>query len=123
MSLHQDIYAPTFVKFYFITVVWICSFFILNLTIASMLMKYAEVDKEAKESSNGMPDRFEIELKEIGKSIFEVKHMAIVNFIIDQDSIQVDPGAKKHLKKDMSFIQKFFQKKHYIVDFPESPYY
>lgn len=49
--------------------------------------------------------------------------MAIVSFIIEQDSIQVDDGAKKHMKKDLSFIQKFFQKKQYVLDKPESPYY
>ena len=62
MGLHTDIYSPTFVHFYFITVVWICSFFILNLTIASMLMKYAEVDKAAEESGESGPDQFEQEL-------------------------------------------------------------
>jgi uncharacterized membrane protein len=62
MALHQDIYSPFFVHFYFITVVWICSFFILNLTIASMLMKYASVDKEQEESGMSEPDRFELEL-------------------------------------------------------------
>lgn len=56
MGLHQDIYSTTFVNFYFITVVWICSFFILNLTIASMLMKYAEVDKAQEESGESAPD-------------------------------------------------------------------
>jgi hypothetical protein len=59
MSLHQDIYSALFVHFYFITVVWICSFFILNLTIASMLMKYAEVDKAQEEDGDGEPDAFE----------------------------------------------------------------
>jgi hypothetical protein len=37
-----------------------------------------------------------------------VKHFALVDFIVEQDSIQIDDGAKKHLKKEKSFLQKFF---------------
>jgi hypothetical protein len=45
MNMNQEFYSPLFVHFFFISCVWICAFFILNLTIASMLMKYDEVDK------------------------------------------------------------------------------
>lgn len=40
MNIHQDIYNSVFVHTFFIICIWICSFFILNLTIALMLMKY-----------------------------------------------------------------------------------
>jgi hypothetical protein len=57
----------TFVHFYFITMVWICAFFILNLTIALMLMKYEEVEGNKEELEH---DFFEEELDEIGDSVF-----------------------------------------------------
>ena len=52
-----------------------------------MLMKYADVDKEQKDNGDGEPDQFDSELMEIGKEIFETQHLAIVDFIIDTDSI------------------------------------
>lgn len=45
MNIHQDIYNSLFIHSYFIICIWICSFFILNLTIALMLMKYEQVDQ------------------------------------------------------------------------------
>ena len=40
MNIYTDAYMNWFVKLYFISSVVICSFFLLNLTIAVMLMKY-----------------------------------------------------------------------------------
>ena len=68
MGMHQEFYSPMFVHFFFISCVWICAFFILNLTIASMLMKYDEVDKE--QDANNI-DQFEQELTEMGNEIFD----------------------------------------------------
>jgi len=45
MNIYQDAYVPWFVNLYFISCVVICSFFLLNLTIAVMLMKYLELEK------------------------------------------------------------------------------
>lgn len=40
MAIYEDVYGESFVICYFILCVIICSFFILNLTIALMLMQY-----------------------------------------------------------------------------------
>ena len=45
MNIYQDAFIGVFVSFFFISCVIICSFFLLNLTIAVMLMKYEELDK------------------------------------------------------------------------------
>ena len=91
MNIHQDIYNGVFVHSFFIICIWICSFFILNLTIALMLMKYEQVDQ--RQDDKGEPDQFEIELREIGETIFVEKHYQIIDFIIDTDGIQVAPEA------------------------------
>ena len=46
MNIYQDAYMTWFVIIYFISCIIICSVFLLNLTIAVMLMKYEELDKE-----------------------------------------------------------------------------
>lgn len=55
MNIFQDAYAAWFVVAYFILCIIICSVFLLNLTIAVMLMKYEELDKaqESGESEIG----------------------------------------------------------------------
>jgi hypothetical protein len=45
MNIYEDASNALFVSIYFISCVVICSFFLLNLTIAVMLMKYEELDK------------------------------------------------------------------------------
>ena len=45
MNMFVDSYLGMVVNIYFISCVVICSFFLLNLTIAVMLMKYEELDK------------------------------------------------------------------------------
>ena len=57
----------------------ICSFFLLNLTIAVMLMKYEELDKNTANSKHDM------ELRQIGVSVD--MPLALINFLIKQDSI------------------------------------
>ena len=52
MNVYQDAYSNWFVKSYFISSVVICSFFLLNLTIAVMLMKYEELDKKQTNSKH-----------------------------------------------------------------------
>jgi hypothetical protein len=52
MNIYEDAYASWFVVMYFIMCVVICSFFLLNLTIAVMLMKYEELDKTQKNSKH-----------------------------------------------------------------------
>ena len=56
-----------------------------------MLMKYEQVDQ--RQDDKGEPDQFEIELREIGETIFAEKHYQIIDFIIETDGIQVAPEA------------------------------
>ena len=55
MNIYQDAYMEWFVITYFMLCIIICSVFLLNLTIAVMLMKYEELDKahEAGQSEIG----------------------------------------------------------------------
>lgn len=52
MYIFMDAINPYFVKFYFISCVIICSFFLLNLTVAVMLMEYEELDKSDNNSTH-----------------------------------------------------------------------
>ena len=52
MNIFVDSYQPWFVNLYFILCILICSFFLLNLTIAVMLMKYEELDKNTSNSKH-----------------------------------------------------------------------
>ena len=52
MNIYQDVYMEQFVLSYFVMCVVICSFFLLNLTIAVMLMKYEELDKNTANSKH-----------------------------------------------------------------------
>lgn len=61
--MYQDTYATWFVALFFILCVVICSFFLLNLTIAVMLMKYEELDKSQMNST------INEEMKQLGISI------------------------------------------------------
>ena len=63
MNIFQDTYAEWFVQIYFILCVIICSFFLLNLPIAVMLMKFEEQD------SSGTTSKHDEELLNIGKDI------------------------------------------------------
>ena len=52
MNIYEDAFNSWFVNLYFISCVVICSFFLLNLTIAVMLMKYEELDKTQANSKH-----------------------------------------------------------------------
>jgi hypothetical protein len=45
MYEYSDAYMSWFVIIYFVSCVVICSFFLINLTVAVMLGKYEELDK------------------------------------------------------------------------------
>jgi hypothetical protein len=81
MNIYQDAYAEWFVVIYFISCVVICSFFLLNLTIAVMLMRYEELEKSQTHSKHHE------ELKQIGMKI-ELPSK-LTEFLIKQDSIQI----------------------------------
>ena len=63
MNIYEDAYIQWFVNLYFISCIVICSFFLLNLTIAVMLMKYEELDKSQSNSKH------KEELRQLGNSI------------------------------------------------------
>jgi hypothetical protein len=52
MNIYEDTFYAAIVNLYFISCVVICSFFLLNLTIAVMLMKYEELDKKQTNSKH-----------------------------------------------------------------------
>mmetsp|Transcript_15907 Transcript_15907/g.24533 ORF Transcript_15907/g.24533 Transcript_15907/m.24533 type:complete len:397 (+) Transcript_15907:1541-2731(+) len=81
MNIYEDAFASWFVNLYFIGCVVICSFFLLNLTIAVMLMKYEELDKTQANSKHNE------ELRQIGISIR--LPVALTEFLIKQDNIQI----------------------------------
>jgi len=63
MNIYEDAYYFWFVNIYFMACVVICSLFLLNLTIAVMLMRYEELDKAQDDSKH------KEELKQLGISI------------------------------------------------------
>ena len=52
MHIYEDSYEMWFVNVYFFCCIIVCSFFVLNLTIAVMLLKYEEFDKSEKGSTH-----------------------------------------------------------------------
>lgn len=58
MYIYMDAFNPEAVKFYFISCVIVCSFFLLNLTIAVMLMEYEQLDKSDTNSSHSHTLRY-----------------------------------------------------------------
>jgi hypothetical protein len=68
-NMYRDVYSPFMVIIYFVLCVVVCSMFVLNLTIAVMLLKYDEFeqqnesdekDKDVREyaESIGLPFKF-----------------------------------------------------------------
>ena len=51
-NIYTDAYQGWFVNIYFLLCIIVCSFFVLNLTIAVMLLKYEELDKSEKSSTH-----------------------------------------------------------------------
>lgn len=47
--MYRNAYNQYFVQVYFLLCIFVCSFFVLNLTIAVMLLKYEEADNEKNE--------------------------------------------------------------------------
>lgn len=114
MNIFQDAYTSWFVVLYFILCVVICSFFLLNLTIAVMLMKYEELDKTQKNSKHNE------DLIQLGVSIKLPPEL--ITFLINQGSIQIQSGASKMLRQEDSFFKQLFAKKKHQVDMSKSYY-
>ena len=68
-----------------------------------MLMKYDEIGQENDDG----PDQFETELRQLGERIFG-PNKALGEFIISQPNVEIDAGAKRHMCKEKTFLQKFF---------------
>jgi len=61
MYIYQDSFSKIFTPLYFIFLLLVCSFFILNLTVAIMLNKYEEIS-----NSEGNEDKIS-ELIDLGQ--------------------------------------------------------
>ena len=80
-NIYEDVYATWFVDLYFVLCIIVCSFFVLNLTIAVMLLKYEEADQSEKSSTHVQ------ELYQYGEQIgLPVK---FVDFLINQDNLSI----------------------------------
>ena len=97
MNIYEDAYTSWLVDVYFICCIVICSFFLLNLTIAVMLMKYEELDKSQSNSKN------KEELRQLGNSI--KLPPSLTEFLIKQDNIQLSSHATKLLKQEETFFK------------------
>ena len=89
-NMYEDAYSVWFVDIYFLLRIIVCSFFVLNLTIAVMLLKYEEFDKSEKGSTHLQ------DLHEYGEKIG--LPYRFIEFIIEQDNLQVSPKGLKILK-------------------------
>ena len=87
MYQYQDVSSIAFVNTYFILCVVICSFFLLNLTIAVMLMEYENLDKNDSNSFHKQ------ELKSLGREAgLPIK---LTEFLISQSNLTI---GKKGIK-------------------------
>ena len=50
--MFEDAYDVWFVDLYFLLCIVVCSMFVLNLTIAVMLLKYEEFDRQDDDSTH-----------------------------------------------------------------------
>ena len=87
MYIFQDVYSPTFVALYFIVCVVVCSFFLLNLTIAVMLMEYDKLDNSEDSSSHKST------LRKIGLEADLPK--GLTEFLINSSNLTIGKKAKK----------------------------
>lgn len=78
MYFLSDAYFPVFTHIYFIVLVIVCSFFILNLTVAILLDKYAESENQDRRHLSKT-----LELIDAGKEAGLPSE--VIMFIIDQD--------------------------------------
>jgi tRNA C32,U32 (ribose-2'-O)-methylase TrmJ len=90
MYIYLDAYEEAMVTFYFISCVIVCSFFLLNLTIAVMLMEYEQLDKTEDKSSH------KDQLRNLGED--SGLPQPLINFIITQNNISISKKATKLLK-------------------------
>jgi hypothetical protein len=90
MYYYSDAYFPLITRFYFITLIIICSFFVLNLTIAILLYNY-----EDNEYKDGGLKSNTLELTDAGKEASLPKE--VIDFIIHQDITTMKKKKKTFL--------------------------
>ena len=95
----------------------VCSLFVVNLIIAQMMFKYAEVADESD-----VVDEFDKELYEISRNIFGPEHMPLAEWIIQRDFIKIEPTANKYLPNKKDFWQTFSDSQKVTID-QSSKYY
>ena len=105
MNMHERAFNKYFSFAYFMSAVVVCSFFILNLTVAQMIMKYEEYSQ-----AEHTHDSFERQLQEQAKETFEEEHQPLVDFIVEGEAIDLAPEAKRLLTNRSRFVKVFFQK-------------
>ena len=76
MEMYSDAYFPILTQIYFVVCIIVCSFFLLNLTIATMLENYVKQEEEARENS-GQYDQLLLVGQQAGLSE-EVIHEIII---------------------------------------------
>lgn len=90
MYMMQDSYTKFITNIYFILAVVVCSFFLINLTIAIMLKNYDELDKNEKNTEH------QASLIEIGMSI--KLPSKLIHFIVGEENLIVSKKANRRLK-------------------------
>ena len=100
-NIYRDAYSPGFVNFYFVLCIVVCSFFVLNLTIAVMLIKYDELDNMPDEEGENNSEQYN-ELMLFGNEIGEEGlPEAFTKFIIEKDNINISPKGMKILSNQV----------------------
>ena len=89
--MFTDSYQVWFVNIYFLSCVVVCSMFVLNLTIAVMLLKYEEFEKNNDHSAIG------IELHDYAEDLG--LPCKLVGFLLAQDNLSVCSNGQKILEK------------------------
>lgn len=95
MYYYSDAYQPVATHLYFILLVIICSFFILNLTIAILLDNYAE-----RENEDGGLVSSTVELTDAGKEANLPPE--VIDFIIHQDITTTKKKSTKNVLRRAS---------------------
>lgn len=91
-NMYRSAYNETFVQIYFLLCIIVCSFFVLNLTIAVMLLKYDEESEEARKDLDDSEEQaVDNELIEYGQEINLPEQL--IEFLIEEDNLNISKKA------------------------------